>query len=511
MSITYRRCYLECTRDRNLRIYLPHMTRVYIGTTHPPNPCAELDAHIIATADLETARVCIENISRGTTWCKRRLMDLHEQVFLRHGELVGLEKRRVVYQVKFYPRGSFYTMETKGKAKMFSSKEVEKPDPPKIPKGVKGEWETVPDTVLVYKPPLLNSSSMIAGFSLLDTIIKVRDARLSQQWDLAFEEIPERFKKLVKDGYTIVIMTDNLLTSRLTMSIFKKKVARLIRGIGVSLLFVMALNNGLMKKPAPGLWYEYRKRVKIEEINTTKSFFVGSLAGRTVNWADDMPPDRSSADRYFAVNTGLHFITPEEYFLDWPIANYRFPLFNPFEFILTHDFVKYESVISKNQEIVVLVGPPISGKSWICKHILVPSGYIQLPIRTTSIARCGLLRKLDQHIKNGKSVVIDGMNHTVRLRKIYIEIAQRNGKSIRCLEMNCPPLQLIHNRRFREITQQDINESDNRLEQRMRHFRKHYETPDVNEGFSEIRLLNFIPTFNDAFLNCLYSLFLVVD
>lgn len=59
------------------------------------------------------------------------------------------------------------------------------------------------------------------------------------------------------------------------------------------------------------------------------SFYCGDAAGREAKWAPGKKKDHSSVDRLFALNVGLKFYTPEEYFLGQRPVPYRDPEFNP--------------------------------------------------------------------------------------------------------------------------------------------------------------------------------------
>lgn len=62
-----------------------------------------------------------------------------------------------------------------------------------------------------------------------------------------------------------------------------------------------------------------------------KSFYVGDAAGRPAS-ALRKKKDHSLADRLFASNLSLNFLTPEEFFLGQKKESYNSPEFNPKEF-----------------------------------------------------------------------------------------------------------------------------------------------------------------------------------
>jgi len=63
------------------------------------------------------------------------------------------------------------------------------------------------------------------------------------------------------------------------------------------------------------------------------SFFCGGEAGRPAGTESDGTPikkDHSCCDRLFAINIGLKFYTPEEYFWKYDAAEaFALPAFNP--------------------------------------------------------------------------------------------------------------------------------------------------------------------------------------
>lgn len=55
------------------------------------------------------------------------------------------------------------------------------------------------------------------------------------------------------------------------------------------------------------------------------SFYVGDAAGRPANWGPGKKGDFAASDRFFAMNIGLKFFTPDEYFLKKSPAPFKPP------------------------------------------------------------------------------------------------------------------------------------------------------------------------------------------
>jgi bifunctional polynucleotide phosphatase/kinase len=147
-------------------------------------------------------------------------------------------------------------------------------------------------------------------------------------------------------------------------------------------------------------------------IDLTDSFFVGDAAGRPKGWAPGKKADFSCSDRKFALNIGVDFFTPEEYFLGYRKASFSLGPFDPRRAVNISppicDLPDAE-IVSKSKEVIVLVGFPGSGKSTFADRYLTSNGYCRV-----NRDHLGTWQKCVQlaaaSLQKGMSVVVDNTN-----------------------------------------------------------------------------------------------------
>lgn len=522
MSLCLTKCYLENINDPDKKINLPHKIKVPIGTKHFPLGCPTSAAHVFAVADVDEMTVVVENVSNGTAWYGKEQLNFGSRTILREGDHLALEDGKEIFVVRFQafqhaeklrgvaeafkPTVNFEsqnkpTVRFEAPLKVTEKKYVDKAVDAK--RCDRGQWKCIKDALLIYTPAKLKSSTLIAGFSLIGTLVKVSNSKRRCQWKLTFANIPDKLKGLQKNGYKITVFTENVLSEKLHLNIFKRKMATLMRRIGVPMQVFVSVGNGKLKKPMLGMWSAHAEQNKDHIVNKSKSFYVGCLGGRKENWAKKKTADASNADRLFAVNIGVKFFTPEEYFCGTRVAPYRFPKFNPREPCMFN----FKTLTSGVQELVVMVGAPDSGKTWTCKTYLIPAGYVHITINfTVEMLRSKPIIK--DYLKQGKSIVIDGMNPSEESRCAFVNIAKKRCIKVRCFEMQVSCEQLAHNMKFRQLTDMKDGLKE---DARILTFDSFYQKPDVKEGFNEIVHVPFAPSFKDVELDSLYHSFLLPD
>jgi len=239
------------------------------------------------------------------------------------------------------------------------------------------------------------------------------------------------------------------------------------------------------------------------KIDMASSFYVGDAAGRIVNWAPGKKKDFSSADRLLALNLKLRFSTPEEHFSQTPLAKYALPPFNP-SALDEGAPLSDGAIISKTKEVLLMVGSPGSGKSHFVLRHLVPAGYTHVNRDTLgSWQKCVL--SMEAALSAGRSVVVDNTNPDRDSRKRFI---QRVPSSVpcRCFLLTTTIEHIRHNNRFRELTDKNHIPVNDMI---INSYKNKFEAPSLEEGFSEIVKINFVPSFSDPELKELYQMYLL--
>ncbi|KAM3923496.1 bifunctional polynucleotide phosphatase/kinase [Leptodactylus fuscus] len=376
----------------------------------------------------------------------------------------------------------------------------------------KDSWEEH-GKLLVFNKKGVQSSSKIAGFDIDGTIITTKSGKVfptsADDWKILYPEIPKKLKALLAEGYKVVFFTNQMGISRgkLRPEVFKAKVEAILDQLGIPVQIFVATGVGIYRKPVTGMWdYLCEKANDGIKVKKEDCIYVGDAAGRPANWAPDRKKkDFSSSDRLFALNIGIKFYTPEEYFLGWKKAAFQQPTFDPKALdpsAALHD-PPSSSLVSSSLEVVVTVGFPAAGKSTFIKEHLVPKGYAYANRDTLGtwqkcVAAC------EESLRNGKSIVVDNTNPDVESRSRYISCAQKAGVPVRCFLFTAPVEVAKHNNRFREMTSKGhVSVNDIVINT----YKSKFVPPSLSEGFSEILKINFVPNFKDPDLKALYEQF----
>jgi len=287
--------------------------------------------------------------------------------------------------------------------------------------------------------------------------------------------------------------------------------------------------------------------------DTDHSLYVGDAAGRKKSCfpvSSKRGNDFSCSDRKFAYNIGIDFKTPEEFFLndkepnaelwEWggfdPSSLYYFKnntanqkqidkqqrqlqkiieedvnvngknLTRNIEISIESDIDESESekIIQENdeQEIVLLVGPPSSGKSTFCSTYFPNYTQVNMDILKTK-AKC--LKATREAIKLGKSVIVDNTNPSKKARAEYISIKNKFNEqikidgskniTIRCIILDVSKELALHLNMLRVKMTQGKRKKNPTVAYNV--YYKNFDQPTVDEGIDEIVTISFKIKFKD--------------
>lgn len=400
----------------------------------------------------------------------------------------------------------------------------------------KTEWKNDKSSngLLFYcNPEKLYNSENIACFDLDWTIIRPEIGKKFpisiDDWGFAFKM--DKLREHYKNGYKIVIMSNQKGSysgkGSFTFDDFQKRWFDIQKVLKVPAYILAAPLDDLNRKPLYGMWEFMEKNLNGDlKINYKNSFYVGDACGR--------PKDHSDCDIKFAINCGLNFKTPEEFFegsTQFPFEELKLNLrgFNPIKYLedFNEHFNKNQSIIENNLKswkdikdvlegnfenikvrMIVLVGSPASGKTTLAQKILDLNSSCKEP-RTWNIysldqegSKKKMTTKLSIILKEtSKCCIIDATNGKLEMRNEWIKLAKDINIDIDvvCIHINIEKKITLH---LNDLTglKKSINEDYPFKEVpkvAIHTFWKHFVEPTKDENFSSIIKLDFEPIFEN--------------
>ncbi|XP_077396868.1 bifunctional polynucleotide phosphatase/kinase [Festucalex cinctus] len=378
----------------------------------------------------------------------------------------------------------------------------------------KSTWQQI-GNLMLYTAAGVRGSDKIAGFDIDGCIITTKSGKVfptaPDDWKILYPEIQPQLASLIKKGYKVVFFTNQMGIARgkLRPEVFKSKVEDILTTLQLPVQVFVAAGPGIYRKPVVGMWNHLCEKANDGvPVDKTQSFYVGDAAGRPENWAPGKKKkDFSCSDRLFALNLGLQFHTPEEYFLGWKSASYNLPQFDPRK--LDTSGRLYDppsaSLTSSKTEVIVAVGFPASGKSTFFHTHIIPKGYVYVN-RDTLGSWQNCVAACERALKEGRSVAVDNTNPDPESRKRYVDVGKAAGVPCRCFHFSATLEQAKHNNRYREMAPSDSKHMKVN-DMIFQSYKKHFVAPALSEGFSEILSIHFVPNFKDSQSEVLFRQF----
>lgn len=501
-------CYL-LNKESLKKIYLNNKEIKIIGR----NPESEIKdtfvskEQIMCIADTEKCLVSVKSLGRSTVGIDGYATVKGKMYTVGHGHIIELRLGFHEYKIVFDPPPDKENV-SGNTWEIFNMKTVTNKE--ENVTSLSGIWELIDNKeLLIYTPTDMQHTSKIASFDVDGTIIKTKSGKRfptsTDDWVLNFSKIPLCLKELYKDNFKIVFFTNQSGVGNDSTKIndFKTKIETILKTLSVPVQVFVALKKTIYRKPMLGMWHTLENCKNVgTKIDKNNSFYVGDAAGREDSWAPQKKKDHSSADRFFAINVGIKFYTPEEYFLKSKPVSFSMPEFDPRNLPI---FEPPKVDEYKNPNVILMVGGPGSGKSHFCKKILIPKDYVYI-----NRDKLGTWQKCVKFLENAllqkKNCVIDNTNVDKESRFKFIDICKRNKVDCYCFVMLTSSSHSKHNNKFRELTDKSHVPVSEIIINSMK---KKYQDPELSEGFQNIVKIQFSPQFDDQEKEKLYKMFLL--
>jgi bifunctional polynucleotide phosphatase/kinase len=317
----------------------------------------------------------------------------------------------------------------------------------------------------------------LACFDLDGTLICTKSGKIfpthRNDWYFYSNNVCEKLKHLHDNGFCIVIITNQSGLKdkdKNKLDIWTGKVDDVVSQLNVPVRLFCSITHDIYRKPRPAFMNLIIKGIKSKISN--ESFYCGDACGRKGDHAD--------TDYKFALNAGLRFITPDEFFdnKSVTIPKIVYPAFDEIDKLQSQSNIDFKPM---NKEIIIMVGPPGSGKSTFVKDILSPFKYVRINRDSlATIAKC--LTETEKNLKQGNLIVIDNTNNNLETRKKYIDLSLKYNYTARCIIMDVSRDLAIHNATYR--CYKGLSEYIPDLVYNM--YYSKYVEPKVEEGFKEI-------------------------
>ena len=377
-------------------------------------------------------------------------------------------------------------------------------------KGIFNNLNTIHNTI---RDPI-----RIAAFDLDDTIIHKSSPRSkskkSDKWKLVSMDMITKIHELIKREYIIVIFSNQagMINKSFNKVKWRQAMNELIKFICKDLesklesIYVgiyVAKNYDMYRKPNLGLWNLMKTDLKIEfklsKLKISKqSFYVGDAAGRLYPspYKKKLHPtsktgDHSDVDRKFALNVGLKFLTPEDFMMKHPPKmKYQLTGFDPKSYLdnLSKKTIEYEFT-PRSKELIIMVGPPGSGKSDFVSTYIEPHDYVHIN-QDTCKTRAKCLNTAEDAMAKKKSIVIDNTNPDVSSRMQYTLMALKYKYThIRCIIFDTDIELAKHLANVRHLYSDGKIPNISPIVYHV--YRKKYTQPQREEHFDKIETIHF--------------------
>lgn len=341
------------------------------------------------------------------------------------------------------------------------------------------DWK-IENEYLFGKTNKFKYQSKIASFDLDGTITITKSKKKfptsAEDWEFYDKKVPIKLKELTEIGYCFIIVSNQGgLKGIAKKNEWMTKINAIQKILNLEMLVFCSTSDNEFRKPLPMFFFNGTFFPQnIYDTKSKESFYCGDACGRK--------GDHSDTDLKFAINCGLEFKTPEMLFMN---DKSKIPkiLYPDIKTVLdTKCDLKFKRNV--NQEIIIMIGYPASGKSSIAEYLENKFNYViinQDILKTKT--KC--LKFAKENLLQNKSIIIDNTNRDKKTRSEWINLANNFNCDVRAIYLNVLPNLAMHNNIYRYLkTGKYISKIVYNI------YSSTHETPEIEEGFKDIIVVN---------------------
>jgi len=348
-------------------------------------------------------------------------------------------------------------------------------------------------------PDAPKASTKISAFDMDGCLITTRSgkrfAQNAQDWRFLYPDIPAKLAALAQDGHRLVIISNQngLAKKKVNKSELIEKVDTIVARLGVPIDVLLSGQEDIFRKPCPGTWCLLLAHLNGGLVPRAEDcVYVGDAAGRPKEGARKQ--DHSAGDLKFALNLGLRFATPEEFFAGASGGAHvrcerHLRGLDPRHLPRSPQKEEREQDgggIAGQQEVVVLCGPMACGKSTLARRKFM--GYERVNQDTLkTFAKCA--KVAEAALAAGRSVVVDNTNRDRKTRAQWVALAENAGVPVRCVQLEASKDLCFHLNGYRGVAPWG---EQRRVPSMVIHtYFKYFEPPSEEEGFTAVERVAF--------------------
>lgn len=268
-------------------------------------------------------------------------------------------------------------------------------------------------------------------------------------YEWMYPNIPDKLKQYHKDGYMIVVFTNQSKEWKC------QQIQKVMKQLKIPLFIIISMKKEEYKPNIISYNTLEQQNITIK-ISKDESFFVGDALGRKSDFSD--------SDKVFAENIGIKCYSPEDVFVD---KNKKFEL--------------PEIELENTPEIIFFCGYPGSGKSSIAKHICDKnSNYIHIQGDVYK-SQPKMIKASLPHIYNKKSIIFDATHSSIKKRNEYVKLAKKFNYKAKCIHITTS-LEESYKRNKQRCDKKQVPKIAYSV------YKKYYQEPNASEGFTLISI-----------------------